>query len=57
MSREKETAYHLRMATKCRKYSETASERMKVYYMKKAKSHLRRIHNIGLNGLGIDLQV
>jgi len=57
-SKEKENliAYHLRTATKCKKYMmDERSTRMRTYYTNKAKQHLEAIRQIGLINLGIEL--
>ena len=56
MNKEKLIAYHLRTATKCKKYMmDEQSPRMRAYYATKGKQHLDAIRKIGLINLGIEL--
>jgi len=55
-TKEQLIAYHLRTATKCKKYMMgEPSTRMRTYYATKGKQHLEAIRKIGLINLGIEL--
>lgn len=55
MSKEREISYHLRMASKCKKYSMNATAQMRTYYLNKGREHLQSVKKIGLVNLGIEL--
>lgn len=51
----KEASYHLRMATKCKKYAMSVPASRKDWYLNKGREHLNEIKKLGLRGLGIEI--